>query len=87
MTTTKRSQHDHSTFDLTGGWCDECDCPVLVGRRSANGTRLIVPCPYCRRDHFHGRHGGSTECKYNGRRSSMTGWALMPWPTRCSEIW
>ncbi len=63
--------HCHSTLDLTppGGWCPECERPVLLGRGDGHG--LDVWCPHCRRDHHHGRHDPATGCRYDGTQRSV----------------
>ncbi len=59
-----------ATLDLTppGGWCPECDRPILFGR--GDGPYLDVWCPHCERDHHHGRHNPATGCRYTGHPSS-----------------
>jgi hypothetical protein len=36
--------------------------PVLAARPSENGRLLLAWCPFCRREHTHGRHGAIEWC-------------------------
>ena len=63
--------HCRSTLDLIppGGWCAQCDLPVLTGRRSPSRAGINLWCAHCKRDHHHGRHDPNTAgCRYDGMR-------------------
>jgi hypothetical protein len=53
-------------LELPGGWCNQCECPILLGR--GDGASLDVWCPHCQRDHHHGRHDPATGCRYDNLR-------------------
>jgi hypothetical protein len=54
-------------IDLSNGQaCPKPRTPVLRAIASENGRTLLAWCPYCRREHTHGRHGdcapGTCDC-------------------------